>query len=76
MRTAKNLIRLGGCPGCSESSLGEHAILLVLSRGGSYVLSLDASKVTKTRLSVLRYRLPRFLLFILGKGQIQRVADF
>ena len=22
MRTAKTLIRLGGCPGCSESSLG------------------------------------------------------
>ena len=27
--------RLGGCPGWSESSLGAHAILLVLSRGGS-----------------------------------------
>ena len=33
--TAKTLIRLGGCPGWSESSLGAHAILLVLSRGGS-----------------------------------------
>ena len=31
------------------------------------------SKVTKTRLSVLRYRLPHFFL---GKGQAQRVADF
>ena len=39
MRTAKTLIRLGGCPGWSESSLGAHAILLVLSWGGSYVLS-------------------------------------
>ena len=29
MRTAKTLIRLGGCTGCSESSLGAHAILLV-----------------------------------------------
>ena len=35
MRTAKTLIRLGGCPGWSESSLGTHAILLVLSYGGS-----------------------------------------
>ena len=36
MRTAKTLIRLGGCPGCSESSLGVHAILLVLSCRGSH----------------------------------------
>ena len=36
MRTVKTLIRLGGCPGWSESSLGAHAILLVLSLGGSY----------------------------------------
>ena len=36
MQTAKTLIRLGRCPGWSESSLGAHAILLVLSRGGSY----------------------------------------
>ena len=34
-RTAKTLIRLGGCPGWSESSLGAHAILLVLSWGSS-----------------------------------------
>ena len=31
MRTAKNLIRLGGCPGWSESLLGARVILLVLS---------------------------------------------
>ena len=37
MRTVKTLIRLGRCPGWSESSLGAHAILLVLSWGGSYV---------------------------------------
>ena len=37
MRTAKTLIRLGGCPGWSESLLGAHAIMLVLSRGGSCV---------------------------------------
>ena len=34
-RTAKTQIRLGGCPGWSESSLGAHAISLVLSRCGS-----------------------------------------
>ena len=34
MWTAKTLIRLGGCPGWSESLLGAHAILLVLSWGG------------------------------------------
>ena len=33
--TAKTLIRLGGCPGWSESSLGAHVSMLVLSRGGS-----------------------------------------
>ena len=37
-RTAKALNRLGGCPGCSESSLGAHAILLVLSWGGSFFI--------------------------------------
>ena len=35
-RTAKTLIRLDGCPFWSESSLGWHVILLVLSWGGSY----------------------------------------
>ena len=35
-RTAKALIRLGGCPGWSESSLGAHAILLVLPWAGSF----------------------------------------
>ena len=34
MRTVKTLIRLGRCPLWSESSLGAHAILLVLSWGG------------------------------------------
>ena len=33
--TAKTVIRLGKCPGWSESLLGAHAILLDLSRGGS-----------------------------------------
>ena len=31
----RRLISLGGCPGWSESSLGAHATLLVLSWGGS-----------------------------------------
>ena len=37
MQTAKTLIRLGGCPGWSESSL-DAVILLVLSCRGSYVV--------------------------------------
>ena len=36
MRTTKTLIRLGRCPGWSESSLGAQDILLVLSWCGSY----------------------------------------
>ena len=32
-RTLKTMIRLGGCPGWSVSSLGAHIILLVLSYG-------------------------------------------
>ena len=39
MRAAKTLIRLGGCPGWSESSLGAHVILLVLPCGGSNELA-------------------------------------
>ena len=37
MRTVKTLIRMGGCPGWSKSSLGTQTILLVLSWGGSTV---------------------------------------
>ena len=40
MRTAKTLIRLGGCPDWFEASLGA-LILLVLSWGGSHVTVLD-----------------------------------
>ena len=39
--TAKSLIRLSGSPGWSESSLGAHVFLLVLSCGGSYILFSD-----------------------------------
>ena len=38
LSTQRRLIRLGGCPGWYESSLGTHVSLLVLSRGGSYVV--------------------------------------
>ena len=41
-RTALTLIRLGGCPGWSESSLGAQIILLVLScRGSIFILKLQ-----------------------------------
>ena len=37
LSTQGRLIRLARCPGWSESSLGAHAILLVLSRCGSFL---------------------------------------
>ena len=40
-------IRLGGCPGWFESLLGAHAILLVLSWGGSFILNGIASEWLK-----------------------------
>ena len=45
MRTAKTLIRLGGCPGWSESSLDAQAILLVLSCRGSYLGRLSCESM-------------------------------
>ena len=41
-RTSKTLIRLGECPGWSESSLGAKIILLVLPWGGSYTLDVHS----------------------------------
>ena len=41
--TAKTLIRLGICPGWSESSLGAQIILMVLSYGGSNLNSVVLS---------------------------------
>ena len=35
----RRLIRLGGCPSWSESSMGAHAFLLVLSWGASFAFS-------------------------------------
>ena len=52
-RTAKTLIRLGGCPGWSESSLGAHAILLVLSWGCSFDILIGDHKSM--------YRVPDYL---------------
>ena len=42
---AKTLMRLGGCPGRPESSLGAHAILLVLSWGGSQYGHISSSSI-------------------------------
>ena len=39
-RTLKNLIRLGGCPGWSESSLGAQVTLFVLSCCGTNIFSM------------------------------------
>ena len=40
MRTAKTLIRLGGCRGWSESSLGAHVILLVFLEAAQFIIDL------------------------------------
>ena len=52
-RTAKTLIRLGGCPGWSESSLDAHATLLVLSWDGSSVALSSDTDTTTLSLGVL-----------------------
>ena len=52
-RLAKTLIRLGGCPGWSESLLGAYAILLVLSWGGSYVCAFGLDILKNKYFSVL-----------------------
>ena len=48
-RTAKTLIRLGGCPGGSESSLGTKVILLVLLCGGSKCFFLESTYAAHIR---------------------------
>ena len=55
MRKAKSLIRLGGCPGCSESSLGAtHFVGFVMSR---IILPVSRISVKKLVVSeVLRFR--------------------
>ena len=56
----RRLIRLGGCPGWSESSLGAHAILFVLPWGGIYsfeclVASMMVVSCKKAQTHLLRY---------------------
>ena len=49
LSTQRRLIWLGGCPGWSESSLGAHASLLVLTRGGPfYVVMWQLWKCKRT----------------------------
>ena len=48
VRPAKTQIRLGGCPGWSESSLGTKVILLVLSWGGSKCFFLESKYAAHT----------------------------
>ena len=57
MRTAKTLIRLGGCPGWSESSLGAHAILLVLSWGACSISNIRLKKCCcfLSRVMIIQY---------------------
>ena len=43
---------LGGWPGLSESSLGAHAILLVLSCVGSYVVKIHYNGLTKVIMGI------------------------
>ena len=47
------LIKLGRCPGWSESSLGMHAILLVLSWSGSFLFGLTCFPEGSQSISVL-----------------------
>ena len=53
--TVKKLIRLGGCPDWSESSLGGQAILLVLSCCSSY-LKTDWLLVSWTKMEVSSWK--------------------
>ena len=53
MGTANTLIRLGRCPGWSESSFGAHVILLVLSCGGSYGTAYTSFPVSNNNMKLL-----------------------
>ena len=59
MRTAKILIRLGGCPGWSQSSLGAHAILLVLSWGGSNLFEFWNTHILPNFFSYFNWNMSR-----------------
>ena len=63
MRTAKTLIRLGGCPGWSESLLGAHTTLLVLSWDVSNYIHFLCLLCTCTIKSIVEENV-RFLLIL------------
>ena len=59
MRTANTQSRLGGCPSWSESSLGSHVILLVLSCAGYNVIIYGSSfGIMDTFYSAKRFAAP------------------
>ena len=65
MWTAKILIRLGRCPGWSESSLGAHVILLVLSCRSSYIsLGLLNSCCIYAFLRIFNHTMLRYVLYM------------
>ena len=53
----KTLVRLGGCPGLTESSLGAHAILLFFSLGGS---DKKVCQCWESRVMLLKSHFSRF----------------
>ena len=53
LNTQWRLTRLGGRPGWSESSLGAHVILLVLSCGGSFINVLQENWISVSEISVV-----------------------
>ena len=70
MRTAKTLIRLGECPGWSESLLVAQVNLFVLSCSGSFVLeiSLRCLYCIVSSISVIQYENMLWLSFSYSKN--------
>ena len=64
MRTVKTVIRLGGYPGWSKSSLGAQIILLVFSRCGSNYIGLS------TTVNTLKLEHQKTAVFILRVEQL------
>ena len=63
-------IRLGGCPGWSESSLGAHAILLVLSWGGSNGLKPLKSILREKFQSIIPVKLLTYYCLTCDEGDL------
>ena len=85
MQTAKSLIRLGRCPGWSESSLGVKIILFVLSCCGSfYKLLLDGhnnfSSWSKILTTVINHKLrscwPTQVFYLAWKCPLWKMKRF